>query len=301
MDNATNEEQMQRRTFQEYLDDKKKVVEKPKAEMVPDYHGPQQNNPPFPGAKPYKGEANKPPTDKKEKSLGDEGDPKLKYEPKVGESKDMAHWTETSKWVNATKNMPMDEFLSQFKGKGIVGLDTVVETARRCKENNSLLNDLVRSMKREGLLESLVQEVFKHDESLKKIAHILESDIHSARRMVRAMNEAVGPPAHDEEMMGKPSDEDLKDPDMDELENDEEDEDEDEDDLGLDDEDMDDEDGDMGDMADLDMDDEDEDMDMDDQDMDDQDMDDEMPEDDMDSPMKQIKDHPMMRKSMNYY
>lgn len=123
------------RTFTEYLDDKKKLVLKPKVEKVPDYEGPKPTKPDAPATSgdnwktevkpkgspaPYKAAGTDPGQQKPEKNgFADMGDKDLVYEPdtwnpeKVGEGgKKVASWpkTKTEVFLQKTESLSLPAF-----------------------------------------------------------------------------------------------------------------------------------------------------------------------------------------------
>ena len=67
-------------SFLEYLNDKGNVVDKPEVEMIPDYRGPDEKNPPN-SKVPYKTPASNKVPDAEKDGLANLGDGRLKYEP----------------------------------------------------------------------------------------------------------------------------------------------------------------------------------------------------------------------------
>ena len=134
--------------FYEYLDQKGTLVEKPKEEEVPDYHGKTPTSPPksitkgkkwdaetakpIDAVKPYKAPGKDMTLDNSMKNLKDgeglgaKGDKRLSYKPKLkaGTSKNMTGgkeingWekkTKTEQFIDKTKNMSFGEFTEYMK------------------------------------------------------------------------------------------------------------------------------------------------------------------------------------------
>lgn len=116
----------------EYLNDKGKLVEKPKIELVPDYHGPDDKTPPTSKGQgkqePYKAANSDPEAKKAEKGgMAEKGDKKLVYNPKlkVGDSKDVpdgkhiGHYprpqTKTESFIDKTRNLSQADFIRYMK------------------------------------------------------------------------------------------------------------------------------------------------------------------------------------------
>lgn len=243
--------------FQEYLNAKsgsKKddVSEKPKIAKVADYPGPNNNKPPqggagyaAPGAQPPKGHQ----ADGPDKGgFANKGEKNLVYNPKTEGAYDReVIKTKTQEWLDGTKGLSLSEFAKEIKASAVVNgkspTNNIRQTVANCRLNPNLIETLLREFKREEMLEAVVAQLFTHPEAYNELAKIMEGNndgLLVCRRLVRAINEIVGPPAHDlddededGEKLGGPDlgDEDMGDEDMD---------------MDLGDEDMDDED-DMGD------------------------------------------------------
>jgi len=293
--------------FDEYLDSKGKLQDKPKVCNDGDNVDPSTSpDRPEGGKSPYvakttKGKKNS------SKGLAGEGDDELVYEPKTQEAN------------NEKKS---------------VKLPTVEESALLSKvtkassKNPVIIETLVRNLKQSGLLGCLVAECLNHRETYKHISEVMAHESYGpdmCNKLARAMNEEVAAPFHNQLSQ--------EDHDDDQVDHDEEDEDmegmEDEDMEGMGDEDMEGmEDEDMEGMEDEDMEGmEDEDMEgmgdedmegMEDEDMEgmeDEDMEASMEKDDQMPEMnpEMFKDHPAvhnlqkalmksyMRRMMNRY
>jgi hypothetical protein len=193
--------------------------------------------------------------------------------------------SKTEAFLKKTKDMPIGEFTQYIKEErsldvaDAAAVPQAIQYLSSVAANESVLRDLVVSLKRQGLIDGLMEVLMDYPESYRALTNLLGEDQKGASRcnnLVRTMNEIVGPPIGLDDEMGAdeptsrrlgdeiPSDEDEDDY----PEDDEEDEDEDD----MDDDDWDDEDEDDW---------EDEDEDEDEDDMDDDDMDDE----ELDSPV----------------
>ncbi len=178
--------------------------------------------------KPYAGGTNA--ADPNKGKLGDgfakKGDKALEYTPGkktpatksndpsgVPGGKSVATWpkTKTQEWIDRTKEMSLAEFTKAMQKHATKGLDEcacqngdVLESVKTAvalaKANTSVMNSLVREMKRSGTFGKLVAEMLKHEETYGVIARFMEHDEKYARRLVRAMNEMVGPPAHKDDI-----------------------------------------------------------------------------------------------------
>jgi hypothetical protein len=114
--------------------------------------------------------------------------------------------TPTQEWIDRTKNMSLAEFTKKIHNEALNGLDecdcqdthsTVKNTVDLCKCNNKYVSALVREMKRNGLFESLVEEMINHRETFQAFAEFMEADESVARKLVKAINEMVAPPVGD--------------------------------------------------------------------------------------------------------
>lgn len=79
------------------------------------------------------------------------------------------------------------------------------------KQNPALVEQLVRDLKRNGLLGILVGELSTHNETFQHLAQIMSNESHGpdvCKKFVRAMNEDVAPPmhaSHNQMMQGDPT------------------------------------------------------------------------------------------------
>jgi hypothetical protein len=224
---------MKAQTFQEYLDARSKLQNTGKEQEIADYVGPKNASPSKEkkhkdagghGQKgnpaPYAGTttAKDPNKGKNTDGFAAKGDKKLEYNPHKGNKKNTgkagvpggkevgSSWpkTKTQEWIDSTKELPLSEFAKQLKTldecaceNGSVSLEAVRQTAMLAK-NEHVLNNLIREMKRQNNFDKFVIEMFKHQETFKVLANLMENDEGYARSLVRAMNEMVAPPMHDE-------------------------------------------------------------------------------------------------------
>lgn len=161
--------------FQEYLNSKGNV-EKAKVNVTGDLVDPMTPpNAPKDG-KPYGVSGTKP--KKAEKGFGDEGDAKLKWQPKVDHSN------------GATPaKIPTAE---QAELCGVV-IDAI-------KKDYSLVEQMVSQFKRNGLLGALVAEMLQSKETYTHIAELMVHEEYGPSirsKLDRALNEEVAPPFSD--------------------------------------------------------------------------------------------------------
>jgi hypothetical protein len=215
-------------SFAEYLDNNKKLKTKADTEKVADYKGKivatpeKEKKPENAGGTGQTGKINPYKVSKDEKDpnkgrenggLAEKGDKQLKYEPKTDVPADFtnngskkASWphTETQKWINNTKDMSLAEFTKKIRSESLKGMNdcpcketptnSIKETVEICKCNNKYISSLVREIKRNGLFESLTQEIFSHKEAYNELAKIMESSEMPSIKLVNALNELVSPP-----------------------------------------------------------------------------------------------------------
>ena len=166
--------------FQEYMDAKGKVVK-----SVVDISGgdPSPKTPPTKppkehGDKPYAASDGK--STKSEKGFGDQGDASLKYEPSDDPS---------SKGHPPAKIPTVEQ----------VELSNIV--AEAATRDQTLIENLVRQLKANGLLGPLVAEMLQHRESYGYISELMgheEYGDETCRNLARAMSEEVAPPFSDQ-------------------------------------------------------------------------------------------------------
>ena len=139
--------------FNEYLDEKNKLVSKPKDKEV-----------------------SKVKIKKNKEALGHEGDDKLIYEPKTTpvELKNAPDWhkSKTREWLEKTKKMSLAEFAKNVYTKDSEKTNEIIsKLLKELDRNPKVFESLVRNIKRANLLEGLVEELSK----LKEIKSIFES------------------------------------------------------------------------------------------------------------------------------
>ncbi len=261
------------KSFQEYIDQNKKVVEKPKVAKVADFEGKQPTKPEkekkskdaggaeqVGDVKPYSnGENAKDPNKEDKSGLVYQGDKKLVYEPNVDEkSKETKTWpkTDVSEWIDKTKNLSLAEFTKKVREESGDCSEGIYETVRAiieaCKCSKKNVGTFVRESKRNKILESLMEEIFKLPESYQVLSALIENKFYSSK-FDKMFNEMVAEPVGLDGEEGHEDSEDEED--IEGLDIDSEEGDHDEDSEGEDDEmgDMEDEEGEddeMGDMED---------------------------------------------------
>lgn len=201
--------------FDEYLNSKGKVEEKPVVKLDGDCIDPatMPNTPPS-GGNPYSAKSTK--SKKSDKGLADEGDNELKYEPKV----------ETGKG-KAPAKLPTVEHVA-----------LVSKVTSAALQNPLVIEALVRQLKNHGLLGAIVAETLNHKETFKHLSEVMAHESYGpdlCTKLVRAMNEEVAAPFSDQldsedeedpndletddmgddDMQGEMGDEDMGDDDMD--------------------------------------------------------------------------------------
>jgi hypothetical protein len=169
--------------FQEYMDAKGKVV-KPKVDISggdPSPKTPPTKPPKEHGDKPYAASNGKGPKNKSEKGLGDQGDASLKYEPS----------DDPSSKGHPPAKIPTVE---QFELTSLV--------AEAAIKDQTLIENLVRQLKANGLLGPLVAEMLQHKDTYRHISEIMAHEEYgddTCKSFVRAMsNEEVAPPFSDQ-------------------------------------------------------------------------------------------------------
>jgi len=216
------------KSFQEYIDQNKKLVEKPKVAKVADFEGKQPRKPEKESLKktdcgcssggkgqvgdasPYSnGENAKDPNKEDKNGLVYKGDQKLVYQPNVDEkSKETRTWPKTgvSEWVKDTKNLSIAELAKRMKKESNCS-EGVHEAAKKlveaCQCNKKNLLTFVREAKRGKILEGLMKEVFNTPESYDILSKLIESKNYSTN-FDKMFNEMVAEPVglEDEEGMG---------------------------------------------------------------------------------------------------
>jgi hypothetical protein len=164
--------------FDEYLNSKGKVEEKPVVKLDGDCIDPatMPNTPPS-GGNPYFAKSAK--AKKSDKGLAHEGDNELKYEPK----------TETGKCKTPAK-LPTVEHIA-----------LVSKVTSAALQNPLVIESLVRQLKNHGLLGVIVAETLNHKETFKHLSEVMAHESYGpdlCTKLVRAMNEEVAAPFSDQ-------------------------------------------------------------------------------------------------------
>lgn len=292
--------------FNEYINSRGKVVAKPKTEKIADYDGPNPVSPQKPVTKgknwdsmaaspkenpgPYRAPGKDKGQQKPESGLGDKGDKKLVYNPKV------------EGFLRETKNLSSSEFakyMLETCGCGGMTEDIPGVTAYTSgkihphppeaikyivylsNKNDSVLNNMIHEMKETGCLSKLIKSLLDYPEAYDELSNLFGDDEEGPKRcgcLARAMDSSYNKFIDDQESMyesvGPPFGIDDENDKSDDVFNNEEDDEEDDmdsdDDFDMDDEDSEDSDFDMDDEDDMDSD---ADFDMDDEDSEDSDFD----------------------------
>jgi hypothetical protein len=207
------------KSFQEYIDQNKKLVEKPKVAKIADFEGKQPRKPEKESLKktdcgcssggkgqvgeasPYSnGENAKDPNKDDKAGLVYKGDQKLVYEPNVDEkSKETKTWPKTgmSEWLKDTRNLSIAEFTRRLKEENGNCSEGVQDAAKKlveaCKCNKKNLLTLVREARRGKILEGLMKEVFNTPESFEILSKLIESKKYS-NKFDKMFSEMVAEP-----------------------------------------------------------------------------------------------------------
>jgi len=213
-------------TWNEYLDGRGKLVEKPKVDDVPDYSGPN----PFAPDKgetigtdvkankykpaPYRAPGKPVDSAKGEKGgFADSGDSKLIYNPDttVKDGKEISTWpkSKTESFHNKTKGMEIPEFVKYMKNNcGYHPLDETTPSvtaynagkfypnpheatrylAAISNKDNNVLENFVHEIKNRNALHKLIETLTEHNEFFDVLADMLESDSKHCRSLARSMN-----------------------------------------------------------------------------------------------------------------
>jgi hypothetical protein len=192
--------------FKQFVTDKDKG--KAPVKKIADYPGPISNAPPG-GGSPYAatGKGGKAAKGAKVGSdWTDKGDKKLVYKPKtdqgMSDKKGSAKIDSVKEFVDQTKGLSPAEFAGYIakghKDAGIVH-ESISNTCKVLSNSPGRTADLVRELKRNGLLKQTVAECLLHAEGFEAVAALMGDAIkgeHVCRRLTKAMNEMIGPPAH---------------------------------------------------------------------------------------------------------
>jgi len=173
--------------FQEYMKDKKTLVEKPPIETVPSYKGPNPNSPEpekfdkYAGGaggtkkstKPYSNDVSKDPN-KQEKGLAQEGDKDFIYEPSTDVKKstyggeELNSWPKSesvTEWLRKTRNMSNSKLIKEMKNES-TSYGTIKEATEMCIKSKKSLEQLVMEMKRNNMFKKLIKELCRHEAAI---------------------------------------------------------------------------------------------------------------------------------------
>jgi hypothetical protein len=189
--------------FHEFVKDKDKG--KAPVKQIADYPGPIKNAPPG-GGKPYAAAGGKAPKSKVDSDWTDKGDKDLVYKPKTavpGTKKCCSdHVDSVKEFVDTTKHMNPAEFakyLARTKGNCGAIHESINATCKLLKSQPNQVEALVAEARRAGIYRQLVEFTLKQNEGLKILAEMMadrKTGESTCRSLCRAMNEMVGPPAH---------------------------------------------------------------------------------------------------------
>ena len=222
--------------FQEYLDAKKNLVDKPPTELIGDYNdepttkpenptdakGNKVKEPSAPYSNPKKDKTHTP----EKGGLAGEGDKKLIYEPDTSTDgvygKKFQLKSPMAEWIRNNKDLPLDQWISKVSNNKILETsnkkipndptEAIKAITTLCKVNENFASLLVREMKKQNCVKKLLGEMMKHNETYQALAKLLKED-KIFNRLDQAVNEEVSPPFDDEdETLG---DEGEGDPNMD--------------------------------------------------------------------------------------
>lgn len=221
------------KNFQEYLDNKNKLVTTGVEKVVADYDGPVPTKPATPeGGKeqnPYlpANAAKKP--DTPEDGFANTGDKSLVYEPdtKVPSTPNFGtvvnnDWTKTKtqEWLDRTKGMSLAEFtktihkqVSKIKECKVTDRSQAIKyVAECCKGNATTRAALIREMKKSGSFKALIKDLFENSDVYPILAKLMVNE-EVCQRLANAINEEVAPPAHKELMkkMSMPTPDEIPD------------------------------------------------------------------------------------------
>lgn len=184
------------KTKLEYVNEKGKVVEKAKTDVVADYEGPDPKSPEGKNNKPYKATDVKKASEKElEKGLAHTGDKEMVYEPNTKTAKKV---TKTEQFLNKTKEMSLAEFTKYMLdecGCGQVNDDSVpfvtAYTTGKfqphppeaikyvtvlANKNDSILENLVSQIIETGYLRKLLKVVFDHPEAYEELTSLFNDE-----------------------------------------------------------------------------------------------------------------------------
>ncbi len=214
-------------TWQEYLNARGKLQEKPAVKLVGDYDGPDPKSPDQSvskgkgwDAKAQKGDKpspyRAPGTSKKqstEKGFGDLGPKNLKYEPDTDTSNGRKKMSSMPKenFVNQTKDMKITEFVNHMLKEcghiheenlptvtGRIGefhpypIEAIKYVAALSKNNKRMLENLLHELKKEGMLKPMLESLLINAEDYASLGELF-NDPKRCRSLSRAL-EAVAQP-----------------------------------------------------------------------------------------------------------
>ncbi len=188
--------------FLEYLNSKKKLVEKPSDCMdyddaVPERREKSKGEKGSPA--PYSTTKAAKDPNKKEPGLADKGKKDKGYE-LPDDNKWKTVKTKTEAWLDELKGRPLSEFINKVKEEIEVSecvcedkFGTIKEAVKLASINENYLKGLILEFRRNGEFSSLVEAVLNYEESFEVIGKLVNNDPLSAKWL----SEAVAPPAHE--------------------------------------------------------------------------------------------------------
>ncbi len=135
--------------------------------------------------------------------LGDKGEKDLIYNPKTADQrlKINVGKTKTESFLDETKGLNSEKYiefvLRKTNGKAV---QQIIETVNLVKENEGLIEALVREMKRQGAFDKLVETILDQPETYKEFAINLADENKGkeiSRNLAKAINEITAPPEGD--------------------------------------------------------------------------------------------------------
>lgn len=186
-----SKEEVKKDVMKEYVNEKRKVVEKAREDIKADYKGPFKDAPEGKNSAPYvaKGESGK---KKGEKGLAELGHEGCKYEP---DTKNAKKPTKTEGFLNKTKGMSLSEFtryMLEECGCGQVSGDdlpsvTAYTTGKfqphppeviryisvLADKNQGILENLVSTVISMGYLDKLLKAIFEHPQAYEELTNLL--------------------------------------------------------------------------------------------------------------------------------
>ncbi len=211
--------------FHEYLASSGKTVEKAPVEKVADYKGPKASRPPKSGAwledadrkgkkkgvgtpAPYSAPGSDPGQKKGERGFGDQGAKELVYCPGTdtgAKGQKQGTWpkhTKIESFLSATKDMSTEEYVKAMRDRTING-GLEYEAIRYIATNPITLTALVREVRRQGNLETLLETLLEIPDAHKILVEALAENPRFQKALSRAMDdnvlEMIGPPMHKDE------------------------------------------------------------------------------------------------------